>query len=215
MPRRTCLRHVVLAALTSACALVCAVPQTVRADGDPASDVLLVQDVFYPYQPKVSPSLEKALEQTLKAVARAGGTRWKVAIIGASAELGLVPQFWGHPQAYAGFLDREISFNGPQALVTVMPAGLGVVPAADAPALAAVRVDAQHGSDGLTRSAVLAVLALARHEGHPIATPSLSSAASKGGGPGAIVFALPVAVLALAGVVAVWRGRRNPWRERD
>ncbi len=180
-----------------------------RADGDPASDVLLVQDVFYPYRPKVSASLEGALGSSLKALARAGGMHLKVAIIGAPSELGLVPEYFGRPQAYAAFLDREIAFNGPQALLTVMPAGLGVIPASAAPALARVPLDAAHGSDGLTRSAVLAVVALARHEGHPIATPSLNGSGARGGGPGLIVFALPVALLALAGAIALGRGRRR------
>src|SRR6267378_2106583 len=67
------------------------------ADGDPASDVLLGQDVFYPFKPKVSPGQEAALEKTLKAAASAAGLHLKVAIIGAPEELGLVPHFFGHP----------------------------------------------------------------------------------------------------------------------
>jgi hypothetical protein len=56
---------------------------------------------------------------------------------------------------------------------------------------------------------VLAVVALARHEGHPVALPPLAGSAARGGGPGALVFALPAAVLAVAGLVALRRGRRR------
>src|SRR5581483_2438175 len=84
------------------------------ADGDPASDVLLVQNVFYPYQPKVPAELESALERALAETGRGTGVHFKVAIILTAPELGLVPQYFGRPQAYARFLDREISFNSPQ-----------------------------------------------------------------------------------------------------
>jgi len=213
--RRRPSRHLVCVALALACTLACGAPPAARADGDPASDVLLVQDVFYPYRPKVSASLEAALEKSLRALALAGGRQYRVAIIGAPDELGLVPEYWGHAQAYARFLDREISFNRPQSLLTVMPSGLGVMPAAAAPGLADVPVDASHSSDGLARSAVLALVALARHEGHPIAMPSLAGSAPRGGGPGALVFALPAALLGLAGLLALRRGRRGARREGE
>ena len=183
------------------------------ADGDPASDVLLAQNVFYPYQPKVSSPLEAALERTLGAAA-ATGLHLKVAIIGAPEELGLVPNLFGHPQAYAQFLDREISFNQPQALLVVMPAGFGVMPAGSGGALAQVPIDNQHRSDGLTRSAILAVVALARSRGHPIATPSIPATSKPSSSPPALlVFALPAALLILAGVAVMRRGRsRSPGR---
>jgi hypothetical protein len=178
-----------------------------RADGDPASDVLPAQDVFYPYQPKVSPALETALEKALHASARAGGLHLKVAIIGTAQELGLVPNLFGHPQAYAQFLDREISFNRPQPLLVVMPAGFGVMPRTTANALAHVPVFKQQRSNGLTRSAILAVVALARAQGHPIATPSVSPASSSSSPPALLVFGLPAALLIVAGLATVRRSR--------
>src|ERR1700676_2807445 len=86
------------------------------ADGDPASDVLLAQDVFFPFQPHVSPAVEAAAFKTVRTAA-AAGVHVKVAIIGSAVELGLVPNLFGHPQVYAQFLDREISFNRPQPLL--------------------------------------------------------------------------------------------------
>jgi MYXO-CTERM domain-containing protein len=182
-------------------------PTAARADGDPASDVLLAQDVFYPYQPKVSPALEAGLEKTLRAAARADGLHLKVAIIGTAEELGLVPKLFGYPQAYAQFLDREISFNQPQSLLVVMPVGFGVMPASYADALAPVPIYKQQRSDGLTRSAILAVAALARRSGHPIPMPSITASSSSGSSPAPLVFGLPVALLLLAGI-AVMRRRR-------
>jgi MYXO-CTERM domain-containing protein len=179
------------------------------ADGDPASDVLPVKDVFFPYEPNVSPALEAATEKTVHA-AGATGFQLKVAIIGTALELGLVQNLWGQPQAYAQFLDREISFNEPRKLLVVMPAGFGVVPASLAGALASMRVDTRHRSDGLTRSALLAVVALARSQGHPIATPSLSPSSSSSSPPAVLVFGLPVALLALAGLGVVRRSRSRP-----
>ena len=192
---------------------------TAGADGDPASDVLLVQNVFYPfYQPKVNPAFERALEAALAATGRASGVHFKVAIIGTAPELGLVPQYFGHPQAYARFLDREISFNAPQALLTVMPAGFGAIPASYAPAVAHLAVDTHEGSNGLTRSAIDAVVALSRHLGHPIPPPSVRLSASSGSSPPGLVFAAPVALLLLAGLVLaarrrVQKRRSNPGRD--
>jgi MYXO-CTERM domain-containing protein len=180
-------------------------PTWARADGDPASDVLLAEDVFYPYQPRVSPPLEAALGKTLRAAARADGLHLKVAIIGKAEELGLVPDFFGHPQAYAQFLDREISFNQPQQLLVVMPAGFGVMPTSAAGALTHVPIYRQRRSDGLTRSAILAVAALAGHRGHAIAIPSTKPSSSGNSPPALLVFGLPAALLALAGLAAMRR----------
>jgi hypothetical protein len=177
------------------------------ADGDPASDVLLAQDAFYPYQPRVSPALEAALEKALHAAGRAGALRMKAAIIGAPEELGLVPKFFGHPQAYAQFLDREISFNRQQPLLVVMPAGFGVIPANLAKGLAGVPIYAKQHSYGLTRSAILAVVALARVQGHPIATPAISPVSSSSSPPALLVFGLPAVLLAVAGLVVMRHGR--------
>jgi hypothetical protein len=183
-------------------------PVGARADGDPASDVLLAKNVFYPYEPEVNASLESAMQKALNAFAAATGIYLKVAIIGAPQELGLVPQFFGHPQQYAEFLDREISFNAPQALLTVMPAGFGVMPAGATEALRRVPVDAKHGPDGLTRSAIRAVVALARYHGHPIAAPSIPQLSTQSSSsPTLLIFGLPVAVLILGGVGLFLRGR--------
>src|SRR5919199_6764252 len=101
-----------------------ALPAPALADGHPASDVLLVQDVYEPYQPKVPKPVIDALNATLKK-ARVAGFPLKVAIIATKDDLGSVPQFFGRPQPYSSFLEREIAFNQRVPLLTVMPAGYG------------------------------------------------------------------------------------------
>jgi hypothetical protein len=197
----------VLAAVV-VCAAFAALPAGAGADGDPASDVLLAQEVFYPYQPRVSASLEATMSRTLREAA-ARGVHLKVAIILEQYELGLVPQFYEHPQAYADFLDREISFNHVQPLLTVMRAGFGLAAAGPASALAGVRVDRSQRSYGLTRSAILAVVALARADGHPIPAPSIpAESGGAGSTPLLLAFGVPIALLVLGGFLVARRGRR-------
>jgi hypothetical protein len=198
-----------LAVALAATALVCGRAAPARADGDPASDVLLVQNVFFPYQPKVSASLEGALKEVLASSARATHVPFKVAIIRSLPDLGLEPQYLGHPQAYAAFLDHEISFNSdPQPLITVMPEGFGVIPARYAPAIAHLPVDAGHGSDGLTRSTIAAVVALSRYLGHPVSSPRVSATSTSNSSPGLFVFAVPVGLLLVGGLVLAMRRSR-------
>ncbi|HEV3070941.1 MAG TPA: hypothetical protein VGY76_05900 [Solirubrobacteraceae bacterium] len=182
--------------------------QRALADGDPASDVLLGQDAFYPYQPQVSPALEAVLNKLLGSTARAG-IGLKVAIIGSAEDLGADPRFFGHPQAYARYLDREISFNHVQPLLVVMPAGFGMMATGPARALATVSVDSGHGSDGLTRTAILAVLALARAQGHPLAAPSLPGQGSGGGPPAMLLFGIPAVLLILVGIATLRSGESS------
>jgi hypothetical protein len=190
-------------------------PSESWADGDPASDVLLGTDVFYSYRPKASPGVETALEQALGSAAHAGALRLKVAIIGAPEELGFEQQLWGQPQAYARFLDSEISFNQPVPLLVVMPAGFGVMPETLARGLAGVPVYARQKTDGLTRSAMLAVVALAREQGHAIATPSIAPSSSRSSPPALLVFGLPAVLLALAGLAVMRTGRRRSGEHRS
>jgi hypothetical protein len=177
------------------------------ADGDPASDVLLAQNAFFPYQPPVQPQLEAAMNRSLEAASRAG-MPLKVAIIGSPEDLGAVPEFFGHPQPYAKFLDREISFNHPEPLLVVMAAGYGLANSGPASALSGRTVDAGRGSYGLTRSAILAVVALARANGHPIPAPAIpSGSGSHSGVPVAVLFAIPAALLFGVGILLLRSGR--------
>ncbi len=184
-------------------------PGVSLADGDPASDVLLAQNAYYPYQPPVSHVLEATLDKLLSS-AEHSHLPLKVAVIGSPGDLGAVPSFFGHPQPYAQFLDREISFNNRPPLLVVMPAGFGVVAAGSLSSLGAVKIDTGHGSDGLVRSAIDAAAVLLRANGQTLARPSISAAGSSGGGPPTFVlFAAPVGLLALIGITTSVRSRRD------
>jgi hypothetical protein len=182
------------------------------ADADPASDILLGSPVFYPFQPPVSGSLQHQLEHALAQLGK-NGLNLKVAIIGSAVDLGAVTNLFAKPQTYADFLDREISFNGPQPLLVVMPNGFGTSHAGPLSALSGLAPDAAHQSDGLARSALLAVVRIAKANGKPI-----SASASGGGGGGStsplIIFGVPAVLVVLAAWVAALLRRRATDRRR-
>jgi hypothetical protein len=201
-------------ALVIALLLALAIPAAARADGDPASDVLLLQDVFTPYAPPVPKPVTAGLSATLKK-ARAAGYPLKVAVIASKNDLGSVPQFYGRPQPYASFLEREIAFNKPEPLLVVMAAGYGVSEAGPN-ALAAIAKQGKPSSgssDALGRAAIDTTIALAKAHGHTIPPPTLPKATGGGGGGGtspAIVFGVPVLLLALGGALVAIRNRQTP-----
>jgi len=110
------------AAVAALGALAAAPPS--RADGDPASDYLITQNIFLSYQ-SPSAGATAALEAAVGAV-YAGGNRIKVALIYDTQDLGAVPSLFGHPAAYAQFVGIEIGFWYKGPLLVVMPSGFGI-----------------------------------------------------------------------------------------
>ncbi len=202
-----------------ACALLLAamlLPASALADGDPASDVLLGQNVFYPYQPPVTRAAAATLNAETAAAKRAGFPL-KVALIAAPVDLGVIPDLFGKPQKYADFLDQEISFQGKQALLVVMADGYGVQglrgPASQA--AAALKPPAGKTSTDLANAAIGAVAKLAAASGHKLTgVPGVPS--SGGSGSSSSSSTLIVALLAAAAVVVavalIVLRRRNPGR---
>lgn len=182
----------------------------VQADGDPASDVLLGADVFYPYTPPVSFRLQKQLNGEAAAAAKAH-FHLKVALIDGPYDLGVVPQMFGKPQEYANFLDQELKlFLGPHPpLLVVMPGGFGVqnLPAAATSAVASLSKPGGRRSNDLASAAIAAVPKLAAAAGHPISTADVSGSGSGGGGGTWPIVIVAVAAIALAGGVLVARRR--------
>jgi hypothetical protein len=116
-------RHVIAAVLAAVCVAGLAAGAA-RADGDPASDYLIVRQVFFPYATKVP----RAEQRRLLAVVRSANNQGfdiKVALIGSSYDLGSVTALWRKPRLYAKFLSLEDSFYFKSRLVVVMPNGLG------------------------------------------------------------------------------------------
>jgi hypothetical protein len=198
-------------ALAAACALLALLPAPAAlADGDPASDVLLAQDSYLPYQPKVPSNVSAGLDEVLKK-SRAAGYPLKVAIIATENDLGTVPNFFAKPQEYAEFLQSEIGFGKPEPLLIVMPSGYGSADAGDGAAAALAKVDKPESDSGdaLGRAAIDASRALAKANGHEIAAPKLPGGGDDGGTSPAIVFGVPVLLLAIGGGLAALRARQR------
>jgi hypothetical protein len=187
-------------------------PGSARADGDPASDVLLLQDVYLPYAPGVPAPLARTITALLKTTRKAGFPL-KVAVIADPRDLGAVPQFFGKPQQYAPFLQSEIAFNSKRPLLVVMPAGYGAaaLPKGSETGLQGLAPPKSGSGADLGRSAIAAIVKLSAAAGHPVPTPKVAGAGGGGGGGTSplIVFGVPVALLALGGVLAALRRRQD------
>ena len=100
------------------------VPGAARANGDPASDVLLTDQVFLPYEAPISGSAAGDLRQTV-AAANKKGFKIRVALIAFTSDLGTAVSLWKHPEDYSKFLGKEIAFVYTGPLLVSMPSGYG------------------------------------------------------------------------------------------
>ena len=158
-------------------------PAVARADGDPASDVLLQQDVFLPYSVPTSQGTANALTEVTKNAAKAG---WpvKVALIAGANDLGSAAQYASDPQGYANFLASELA-GGPAGaklrLLVVTPVGFGGQNLGDNvdKALSGLAADKPDG-DALGKVAVAAIGRLAAADGHRIAVPTIDLSGANG-----------------------------------
>ncbi len=151
-----------------------------RADGDPASDYLVSQQVFLSYDAKIPADLQQMLVAAV-ASANRGGYPLKVALIWSSYDLGAVPELFGKPRTYARFLDAEDAywFKTRTHLLVVMPSGLGFAqwkhsPAAGYRTLAGVHV--QGTAAALATAATQAVVKLAAAAGVHVSTAGAATA---------------------------------------
>jgi protein SCO1/2 len=213
------------AALALAAALVVGSGGLARADGDPASDYLVTNQVFLTSQ---STTMSPAQRQLVATVAAANRARFaiRVAVISNSYDLGSVTELWDQPRTYARFLGVELSLQyRRQPLLVVMPNGFGFNWPGHATAptyrlLATVPLGSGAGA-GLAGAADVAVRRLAQAAG--VALPPSQPAAAGGStrtltvvGAVAIgiaaVFALALAVARMRRRLAVRRARREPLR---
>ncbi len=149
-------------------------PARARADGDPASDVLVTQPLFLPFDAAV-PSRRQAQLAALLQEAAKSGYQLRLALIVSPADLGSVSELWGKPQAYAEFLGDELSLVYRGTLLVVMPAGVGIY--RDGGSLGAERVALQRvptpgDGDRVAVAALTAIERVAAAAGHPLALPS-------------------------------------------
>ena len=150
-----------------------------RANGDPASDVLLTQPVFFPFDATLADSDREALQKTVEA-ANERGYKIRVALIPFTSDLGTAVSLWKHPQGYSKFLGSEVAFVYRNRLLIVQPSGFGFYnrnkPVAKEQRVLA-KVPVGKTPTELTQSATAAVRALAASGG--VVLPEVSSS---GGG---------------------------------
>ena len=170
--RRTAVTVLALALLLGASARIA------RADGDPASDVLLSNQAFLTAESgPVSPAQRQLL--ALVRDANRAGFPIRVAVIASAYDLGSITPLWRQPSLYARFLGQELQSTYRQRLLVVMPNGFGFfwVGHSAAPAyreLASVQAGA--GPDQITAATESAVRRLAAAAG--VALPSIPAAAA-------------------------------------
>jgi hypothetical protein len=179
------------------------------ADGDPASDVLVAESVFYPYSSNVAQALQARLNAEAAAATRARYP-FKVALIAAPSDLGAVTSLFGKPQQYAAFLDQEISFlDIKPALLVVMPNGYGVhdVGSAVKAAAGALKKPAGARPDDLAQAAIAALPKLAAAAGHPFG-PLPGASTSHGASTALKAVVLALAAIVVAGALVLLRAVR-------
>ncbi len=157
-------------------------PATANAHGDPASDYLLTQSVFLPFNARVDAGSAKHLNDVIAAADRAG-FKIKTALILGPSDLGTAFSLINKPQRYAEFLGLELSFVYRQRLLVVMPNGFGysVKGNPDPKAARVLRTVPAPGADVTKEAdaATLAIQRLAAAEGHRLVVSSGSGSSGR------------------------------------
>jgi hypothetical protein len=205
-------RRVALVALAAA---LVAVPPA-QANGDPASDVLITQQVFIPFEAPISSSAKDELIKTV-AAANERGYKIRVAVIAFTGDLGTAVSLWRHPQSYSKFLGSELAFVYRNRLLISMPSGFGFYhgrkPVAKETAVLA-RIPPGKTPTALTESTTQAVRALAAADG--VVLPKISTGSSAWRDR-TIIAGVGLLVLLVLFVPARWlrRGRTGAAPEPD
>ena len=154
-------------------------PSPARADGDPASDVLVNHALFLPADAAI-PLREQLHLVSLLEAARRNGLPIRVAIISSPSDLGAVSELWDQPRAYARFLGFELSLIGRVRLLVVMPSGVGYYSAGHfATAINDVvgRIPAGRSGSALVGAAQAAVMSVAEAEHVRLVPPGRAAGA--------------------------------------
>ena len=209
--------------MTRAAALVCALALAgtlaalARADGDPASDYLITQPVYFPYDGNFSPELEGRLLALVRE-AKKQGFPVKVALIPDAYDLGSVTVLWRKPRLYARFLGEEDASFFKQRLLIVMPNGFGFYrpgQPVDAEYATLAKIPIAAGDNGLVQAAISGVQALAVADGVKLAAPShVTTPAQRNSHDRIVIIVAAVVALALAGLLRLALRRRGTLRRR-
>jgi hypothetical protein len=178
--------------------LLISFPALAGADGDPASDVLLGQDVFVPYSSPVSRTVQRQL-YAVTAAAKRAGYPIKLALIAGRSDLGAVSSLFGRPQRYASFLSYELSGIASGPVLVVMRAGFGLAVGGSARSTAALAgIPTASGSGGLAAAAITATERLAAGAGHPLPAGAAGAGGSLGASGGTVRHAVTAVIVLLA-----------------
>ena len=199
------------ALLIAAVAALLAVPAA-QANGDPASDVLITQQVFIPFEAPISTSAKDELIKTV-AAANERGYKIRVAVIAFTGDLGTAVSLWRHPQSYSKFLGSELAFVYSNRLLISMPSGFGFYrgrkPVAKEQAVV-VKIPPGKTPTELTESTTKAVRALAAADG--VVLPKISSGGGHDWRDRLIIAGVALLGLLVIFVPARWRQERPRWR---
>ncbi len=211
-------------ALALVAVVLAGAPGLAWADGDPASDVLIDQAAFLPWDAGATTAQQAQLGAVLRAAGRSGYAI-RVAIIASSSDLGSITELWGQAQTYARFLDVELSDAYQGRVLVVMPNGFGL--ASTSRLLPAEQEVIAQAPPPRTRSELAAaaeatIAKLAAAAGHPLHTSAVPASAPARPGSGAggavplIVFILGAVMIAVAWTASLrgrplrLRGRHQP-----
>ena len=152
-----------------------------RANGDPASDILLTEPVYFPIDATLSDSDREALLKTIDEADKRG-YKIRVALIPFTSDLGTAVSLWRHPQDYSEFLGKELAFVYRNRLLIVQPSGFGFYNqgkpvAKEQRVLAKIPVGKTPAEQ--TRSADAAVRALAAADGVKLPVAKTKSTATR------------------------------------
>jgi hypothetical protein len=158
-----------LLVLLTALAAALATAGTARANGDPASDYLITQLVFLPFESETTDANENSLRELL-ASSKDKGYEVRVALIGTPRDLGAIPSLYRQPQRYADFLGQELVYYWKGPTLIVMPNGFGIFQPGKAlkeekQVLAKLTAPGSTDANVLAQSAETAVRALAQRRG--------------------------------------------------
>ena len=196
-------------AIVAALLLLCA-PAVARANGDPASDYLLVQSVFLPFNAKVDRGVTADLADTIREAGKAGYPI-KVAVIGTRYDLGTAFSLYNKAQKYAEFLGLELSFQYRDHLLVVMPSGFGssINGKPDRQGIKLVKDLLGPGKDATQqiKAATDAVRPLAAASGHVLPPPGQDGGGSETRDRITIAAGITALLAPLAAVVFFRRGR--------
>ena len=203
MARRRVSRASALALLIVA--LLGASAHLARADGDPASDYLIGNQVFLTSQSNSVSPAQRELLAVVRAATRSGFPI-RVAVISSAYDLGSITALWGKPRLYARFLGLELSSAYRQRLLVVMPGGFGFNWPGHSPTptyriLAGVPL--RTSGEGLSVTAQAAVRRLALAAGVTLARTSPAARAAAGRSGGSDVLGIVAAVVGGLAALAV------------